>query len=92
MAAFGAPTEMLDSLKEASVSEEFEVLPENWPIVDLFLRLQTQWRFSGMGSATGLDYNAVDVVMRRLRIEDGDGAIFAGLQVMEVAALNAVRD
>lgn len=79
-------------MNEASPAEDFEVFPENWPVVDLFLRLQTQWRFTGMGVAAGLDYTAVDVVMRRLRIEDLDGSIFAGLQVMEVAALNAVRD
>ena len=83
---------MLASLEQASPAEDFKVYPENWPIVELFLRLQTQWRFTGMGVAAGLDYNSVDVVMRRLRIEDADGSIFAGLQVMEVAALNAVRD
>lgn len=90
--ALGAPQEIIDSLREASPDEEFEVLPENWPIVELFMTVQTQWRFTGMGGAVGLDYNAVDVVMRRLRMEDSDGALFRGLQVMEVAALNAVKD
>ena len=56
------------------------------------MRVQTQWRVSGMGGAVGLDYQAVDVVMRRLRIEDGDGELFAGLQVMEIAALKALKD
>lgn len=38
---------------------DYEVWPENWPAVDLFLRCQTQWRTGGMGSVIGLDYQAV---------------------------------
>lgn len=83
---------MLASLQDASPAEEFEVLPECWPTVDLFLRVQTQWRFAGMGHPVGLDYNAADVVMRRLGVADPEGKIFAGLQIMEVAALNALKD
>lgn len=61
--------------------------PDCWPTVLLFLRVQTQWRQGGMGGAIGLDYTAVDVVMRRARIEDPDGELFEGLQIMETAAL-----
>jgi len=55
-----------------------------------WMRVQTQWR-AGMGGYYGLDYAAVDVALRRARIEDDDGAIFAGLQVMEFAALRAMN-
>lgn len=65
--------------------------PENWPIVELWMRVQTQWRSSGFGP-TGLDYGAVDVVMRRLRIDDPDGELFEGLQVMEIEALKVLRE
>lgn len=54
-----------------------------------WLRVQTQWRQS-FGGPIGLDYSAVDVVLRRLKICDEDGEIFAGLQVMEFGALRAM--
>ena len=83
---------MPDEWRQALAAEatDFEVWPENWPIVDLWLRVQTQWRSSGFGP-TGLDYVAVDVVMRRLRIEDPDGEKFEGLQVMEIEALKVLQ-
>lgn len=57
----------------------------------LFLRVQTQWRYS-FGGATGLDYQAVFTTMDRLRVVDTDGLIFEGLQVMEAAALRAMLE
>lgn len=43
--------QLLADLEEA----HFEVWPENWEYVLMFLRLQTQWRVS-MSGAIGLDY------------------------------------
>jgi hypothetical protein len=34
----------------------------------------------------------VDVVMRRLRIDDPEGELFEGLQVMEIEALKVLRE
>lgn len=93
MEKFGAPPELIDEMRQAHEEvAEFEVLPENWPTLRAWLAVQTQWRFGGMGTPVGLDYTAVDVAMRRLGMADDDGEIFAGLQVMEIAALGAVRD
>ena len=81
-----APSEMLASLQDASPAEEFEVLPECWPTVDLFLRVQTQWRFAGMGHRWG------STTMRPTWLCDASAwptlkaKDFAGLQIMEVAA------
>jgi hypothetical protein len=86
--------------------DTFSVWPENWPIVRVFLLVQTQWNVGPMGGFSGLRYEAVDVVMRRVRvwddilekmvpIEDHDGEIFEGVQMMELAAmevLNAKKD
>jgi hypothetical protein len=36
----------------------FEVWPENWPALELFMRCQTQWR-TGPKGLLGLDYGAV---------------------------------
>ena len=71
--------------------QTFEVLPEAWPVVQLFLRVQTQWR-TGPGGFVGLDYQAVFSVMERLKIQDDDGELFAGLQIMEAVALNTLAD
>jgi len=71
-------------------SDDFLVLPENWPIVQLFEKVNSQWRFGGMGSLLGLDYNAVDVCIRYLQIPV-DADCFSGLQIMEqviVAEMN----
>ncbi len=52
--------------------------------------MQTQWRTS-FGGLVGLDYPAVLAVLDRLKL-DPDGEIFDGLQVMEFAALQALKD
>lgn len=84
------PDDWLEGL--SGDDQELPIEPEAWPTVQLWMRVQTQWRLAGMGGVVGLDYQAVDVVMRRLRIEDEDGELFAGLQVMEIAALKALKD
>lgn len=69
--------------------QEFPIEPDNWLTVQTWMRVQTQWRH-GFGGPVGLDYTAVDVVLRRFRIADEDGEVFAGLQVMEFAALKTM--
>lgn len=68
-------------------SEDFEVWPENWDSVIAFLACATQWRiavsFSGI-IWSGLDYSAVDVVLRRRNATD---RVFDDVCVMERAAL-----
>lgn len=77
----------------AEDDDDFPVLPENWDTVHLFMAVSTQWRRGGMeAQPVGLDYTAVDVAMRRGGWEDPDGELFAGLQLMEQAALAALSD
>ena len=74
-------------------SRDFLVLAENWPTVMMFERMETQWR-SGPGGAIGLDYSVLlgpdglfslyGVRHRRAMLED--------LRIMEVAALNKMRE
>lgn len=74
--------------------EGFEVLPENWTSLCTFLACETQWRVAATMASVlwlGLDYQAVDVVLRRLGIEASD-AVFADLQVMEDAALSVFAE
>lgn len=55
------------------------------------MRCQTQWRHAGMdGVITGLDYTAVESVMRLMRIKNR-GEVFDGVQAMEYGALTEFR-
>jgi hypothetical protein len=83
-----------------TVSEDFEVMPCNWQSVCAFLACETQWRAVPMTLGQmaqvvtevvwlGLDYVAVDVVLRRMGLGD---EIFADLQVMERAALDVFAE
>ncbi len=79
-------------IEEAPASADaFEVMPANWPAVTAFLACETQWRcVAGLAGLIwlGLDYPAVDVVLRRT----GAAAAFADLQVMEDAALEVFSE
>ena len=57
----------------------------------LWLSVSTQWRTS-FGGLVGLDYPAVFAVMSHNKVSDPDGEIFGGLQMMEGAALDALRE
>lgn len=78
----------LDLRPEAvSRDDAFQIWPENWNSLHAWLACETQWRVltgSGGRDYQGLDYTAVDVVMRRLGLED---QVFSDLQEMERAAL-----
>lgn len=65
----------------------FEIMPVNWDSIKAFIACETQW--AALATLTGaiwlgLDYQAVDVVLRRLGLPD---RVFEDLQVMEGAAL-----
>lgn len=79
------------------VAEDEEDVFELWDVnrkaFEAFDRLGTQWRFvaiSGFDGArivrTGLDYSAVDVVLRRMH---GGKKLFDDIRAMEAAALDA---
>lgn len=69
-----------------------EVWPDNWVIVDVFMSMMTQWRICHAGM-TGLDYTALEAVMRIAGVQDDDRAdVFAGIRIMEAEALRVIRD
>lgn len=75
------------SLEE--IPEEIvEVWDINWNSFSLFYALSTQWRVSGMGSATGLDYGVIPDVGKMLGFKKKQiKEMFPDLQVMENEAL-----
>ena len=71
-------------------SEDFEVWEENWSVVEMFLRVQTQWRTT-MNGVLGLDYGAVAWILRLYEVEN-QRSMLEDLQVMEAAAMATLND
>lgn len=70
-----------------------EVWEEHWPALDVFLACRTQWRIiAGMGGTQhqGLDYAALEVVMRMKRAED-PSEMLEQIQHLEAGALEAIN-
>jgi len=82
-AAFGI------ALPKPEAPDDFEVWPENWPAVEMFLRCQTQWRVS-MSGVCGFDYAAVQWVFKLYEVED-PAAVLLDLQVMEFEAVKILN-
>jgi hypothetical protein len=76
------------------VVEGLEVMAQNIASFRVWKACETQWRvISGMGGTAwlGLDYNAVDVVLRRAAVAEPD-EVFADLMDMEAEALAAFAE
>jgi len=75
-----------DSKKEES--EHFEVWEENWDIVMMFLRMQTQWTVS-MAGYVGMKYEVLLVSGGLFDLYDVENRreVLEGLRIMEAAAL-----
>jgi len=70
-------------------SENFEVWEENWPVVEMFMRVQTQWRTT-MNGVLGLDYAAVAWLFMMYEVQD-QRALLEDLQIMEAAAMLTIN-
>jgi len=90
LAAMGASPESIK--KAAIVADELGIWPENWPVLRVFLAMQTQWRM-GMAGPTGLDYSALPVVEGRLGLgKKTQRRVFPALQIMEGEALKVFSE
>jgi len=72
-----------------AASEHCEVFEENWASLEMFLKVQTQWRV-GMNGLIGLDYSAVAWVLRLVAPEDQHLTLLEDLQIMEGAVLSVI--
>lgn len=88
----GVPPEMAEQIRAdlAARAESLEVWPDNHEAVRIFRRALTQWRTSFSG-VIGLDYTALDLVMRWHEVAD-PADCFTRVQVMEDAALAAIHE
>ena len=75
--------------EEEHREEACEVWEENWDIVMMFMRLQTQWN-NVMGAYTGLKYEVLPWLCNLYSVEDPK-AMLEGIQVMEAAALQELN-
>lgn len=83
LAAFG--------LTADDIAVDVEIWQENYTAFQVFNAMATQWRVS-MNGYTGLDYNAMPVVMRMLNIKRCEWAdIFEDVRVMESSALHELN-
>ena len=69
--------------------EDFGIWPENWPVVEMFLRVQTQWRTT-MSGVIGLDYAAVRWLFKLYDVEE-PRALLEDHQMMEAAAMSVIN-
>jgi hypothetical protein len=67
----------------------YEVEPDAWPAVRVFLKVQTQWR-SDSGTLIGLDYGAVRWIFDLLQITN-PAEVLGDLQAMEATVVAAVN-
>lgn len=87
----GLPVELLECSENFKHQSE-GVFPDNVQAVELFSDMLTQWRV-GSGGAIGFDYNVIPILFRiRKTDEEEQEEAFSGLQVMERAALKAMRE
>lgn len=87
--------------RNEAVPKHYDVWPENWYAVELFLLMQTQWRLSaGMGGLVwhGLDYAGLPAVLPALdEIELPEAPrparreLLAQLRALEGAAAQALN-
>lgn len=91
LAAFGVPQQDIEAWEQREAKAgTFEVWSENWPAVETFLALSTQWRHAGsMGIPTGLDYAAIPAAARFLG-HPRDRDLFHKLRLMEAEALRVL--
>jgi hypothetical protein len=73
---------------EEATGPPFEVWPDNWPAINIYCAMRTQWNV-GPAGPVGLNYASLGEVWRRLKVPPSDrDQAFQDLQVMEAAALN----
>ena len=71
---------------------DFEVMDENWEIVNMFLRCQTQWNTS-FGGIVGLKYEVLllDGGLFDLYDVNNRKEMLEGLQLMESVAIKEIN-
>ena len=88
--ALGLMPDAIAEIEQRNQSNDCEVWEENWAVLELFLRCQTQWRTT-MNGVLGLDYVAVAWLFRLYAVDD-ERSMLEDLQVMEAAAMAKLNE
>ena len=84
----GLPAELI---AQAEGFSDCLIFPDVWPSIGLFRDMNTQWRV-GPGGVVGLDYKALDAVMKFRGITGEEmSQRFDDIQIMESAAIELIR-
>ncbi len=86
----GAPAELIAQLAPP-VEKDFRVFPENWPAIEMFMRLQTQWVIAGMGTVVGLNYQSVDFLFTIYEVKN-KRELFEDIKHIELGALAVLKE
>lgn len=80
-------------IEQVGTSKEvnFEIWKENWPALEMFLRMNTQWNISGMGAVLGLNYVALEVMFRVFKVKDRK-KLLEEIQLIERGAMDVIRE
>lgn len=62
---------------------------ENWDVLNMFIRLSTQW-YTSMAGLMGLNYQSLEWLCKLYAVKD-PVAMFEGVQVMEMAVLSVLN-
>ena len=76
-------------MPETKRVQDFEVIPAAWPVICMFLRVQTQWRVSS-GAIVGLDYSAVRWVFDLYEVEQ-PRELLDDLQIIEATVVETLN-
>ena len=77
-------------MPEQKKETDFIVWEQNWEIVMMFLRLQTQWNTT-MGGVVGLKYEILPWLCDLYSVNDSR-AMLEGIQVMERVAVKVMNE
>ena len=88
MRKFGAAEAEIEAMLGDEQPDEYEVGPENWPAVQAFLCVQTQWS-TGMGGPTGLDYARMQAGLGMAGVHV-TAELFEQLRLIESGALEGM--
>lgn len=88
----GAPQEVVDEAKaESDRARLFEVWEENWPVLQMFLRIQTQWNVHPMGGYVGMNYQSAEFAFKIYNVKNRR-EMLEGLQTIEFEVLKVVDE
>lgn len=81
---------MRGEMGENPTEKDYVVTEENWPALELFMSLTTQWRTSFSG-VTGLDYTAVISVIKLTARKKDRVELFEKVKLIERGALKELN-